>query len=163
MEEENPYSAPSTNEPVALSSASVEFEEWEDKRVKKLYYRSSNIQCITALIFLGAILHGIYFFETEELVERLLFGGLVLLDLLSGVLLVRRTKSGRILGIIVCFLSLLAFPLGTLIGIVGLFAFFGAPQLFGPERIQHDILRAEFKQRRRVEKAAKRAAKTSKA
>ena len=40
---------------------------------------------------------------------------------------------------------LLSIRFGTLIGIVGLFAFFKAKELFGPDRIHHRDLKIAFK------------------
>ena len=40
---------------------------------------------------------------------------------------------------------LVSIPFGTLIGIVGLFAFFKAKELFGPDRIHHRDLKIAFK------------------
>jgi hypothetical protein len=59
--------------------------------------------------------------------------------------LFKRTAWGRILGIIVCVISLINIPIGTAIGAFGLFAFFGAPELFGSNRVTHRELKTEFK------------------
>jgi hypothetical protein len=58
------------------------------------------------------------------------------------------------MGIIVCVLTLINIPLGTLIGIVGLFAFIKAPNLFGPGRVLHKDLKTEYKLRKKARKAA---------
>lgn len=51
----------------------------------------------------------------------------------------------RICGIVVCVISLINIPLGTLIGVMGLFAFVKAKELFGPERITHEEVKTAFK------------------
>ena len=64
------------------------------------------------------------------------------------------SEWGRILGITCCFLSLLIIPAGTIIGAVGLFAFFGSPELFGRNRIRHKDLEKEFYGRKKRKKAS---------
>ena len=59
--------------------------------------------------------------------------------------LLKRTSWGRICGIVVCVISLINIPLGTLIGVMGLFAFVKAKELFGPERITHEEVKTAFK------------------
>lgn len=61
------------------------------------------------------------------------------------------------MGIITCSLSVLNIPLGTIIGIAGLFAFIKAPELFGQNRVTHKSLKQEFKNRKQAAKAAKQA------
>ena len=58
------------------------------------------------------------------------------------------------MGIIVCILTLINIPLGTVIGVVGLFAFIKAPNLFGSGRVLHKDLKTEFKLRKKARKAA---------
>ncbi len=82
---------------------------------------------------------------------------------LAGIGMAMRTTWGRIAGIIVSCIALVGFPIGTIFGILGLFAFIGAPRLFGPSRVTHAQLKKAYKararQRKEEEKATKLAAK----
>lgn len=53
---------------------------------------------------------------------------------------------GRVLGMIVCSLMLFGFPIGTLLGAMGLFGFVGAKPLFGASGLNY----AEVKQQYRL-------------
>ncbi len=53
------------------------------------------------------------------------------------------------LGIILCAISLLGIPIGTLIGIIGLIAFVGGEKLFGEGKYLHADLQREFKHRKK--------------
>jgi hypothetical protein len=75
--------------------------------------------------------------------------------------LIGRTSWGRKLGIFVCCISLINIPLGTIIGIMGLFAFFKAPELFGEGRLTHKELKKTFSTRKKMIKEEKKAAKRS--
>ncbi len=59
--------------------------------------------------------------------------------------LYKRENWGRILGIIGCFFTLLSIPIGTIIGVCGLFALFGSPELFGSSKLKHKELKLAFK------------------
>jgi len=50
---------------------------------------------------------------------------IAIFDLFTGSRIRKMAPSGRILGIIVCIMSLFSFPLGTALGIYGLWFFFG--------------------------------------
>lgn len=147
MNETNPYTSPQSNvgQPEKNNSdlGSLDF-----KSLKKLYCRSRNVNAITFLLGLGLIvLLGGSFLPSEEGEPslRFIFMGLAVFYAVAIVGLYNRSSWGRILGIIVCIISLINIPLGTLIGIFGLFAFFGSPQLFGVERLTHKSLKEEFK------------------
>jgi len=56
--------------------------------------------------------------------------------------LIARSGTGRFFGIIMCIISLLSIPFGTIIGILGLLALFGSPELFGKNKITHAELKA---------------------
>jgi hypothetical protein len=85
---------------------------------------------------------------------RPVFIGLALFYLVAIIGMLKRTSWGRVMGIIVCILTLINIPLGTLIGIVGLFAFIKAPNLFGPGRVPHKDLKTEYKLRKKARKGA---------
>lgn len=76
---------------------------------------------------------------------RLFFLGLLVFYVFAIVGTLKRTSWGRVLGIICCCLMLINVPIGTIIGVIGLFAFIKAKELFGPERITHAEVKQAFK------------------
>ncbi|WP_411845187.1 hypothetical protein AAFN60_15335 [Roseibacillus persicicus] len=167
----NPYSAPETSEPLAIDANSP-FAHLDFEQVKKLYYRSCNLSCIAVLQLLGIVLICVSLLPALRTNSSALEGpesvgyvigtlSVPLLLLVSSVGIFKRTKWGRILCIIFCILSVLTILglniLGLLIGLAGLFACFGSPQLFGPNRYRHGYLKEEFKLRKAAMKNAKKA------
>lgn len=168
MSESNPYAAPETAQTLAPGKG-LAFAELNDKALKKLYYRSCNLSCIAFLLGLGLLV--MIWVLTTATSQSLSSGGplsgmpffaaIAVFYLVAMLGLILRNTWGRILGIIVCLFSLLSIPIGTIIGVAGLFALFGAPQLFGPDRVLHKDLKIEFKLRKKLKKEAKRAAKAA--
>lgn len=157
MDEQNPYSAPDSE--VALSPAGETFLGGLDfDQLKKLYHRSCNVNAITFLMALGMLLLSTLFLvpTTEEGIPRWFIIAMIAFYGGAVVGLFKRTSWGRILGIVTSIISLVNVPLGTIIGIAGLFAFFGAPQLFGPDRLTHRELKAEFNTQKAIRKQAKK-------
>jgi hypothetical protein len=123
------------------------------EQTRYLYAWSNNIIAITGLLILGTAGWVIVTFVGAKgiLERRLGTAGLPLLLLLVAlqttaiVGLIRRTNWGRIMGIVVCCASLINFPFGTVIGLVGLYSFVKGRQLFGPHRLKHGHLRREYK------------------
>jgi ABC-type antimicrobial peptide transport system permease subunit len=147
MSETNPYSAPQTDV-YANHTITSKFQGLDFKQLKKLYYRSSNVNAITFLLGLGLIGLAIVLILPNSAFEpsmKLFFVGLAVFYAVAVVGLFKRTAWGRIIGIIVCIISLINVPIGTAIGVFGLFAFLGAPKLFGSNRITHRELKSEFK------------------
>ena len=147
MSEQNPYTSPQA-EVSQPAQGNAEFANLDFQSLKKLYHRSCNVNAITFLLGLGLIFLLVASFLPSGEGEpslRFVFIGLAVFYAIAIFGLFNRSSWGRILGIIVCIISLINIPIGTLIGIFGLFAFFGSPQLFGAERVTHKALKAEFK------------------
>ncbi len=157
MNEENPYAAPKSNT-IFSESSNDRLEALNFEQVKKLYYRSCNVSGLVGLLCLGfmAIVGLLLFSEETESTFVALFVGLAVFYGLAIVGLFNRTSWGRVLGIIICILSLLQIPIGTIIGLMGLFAFFGSPELFGENRLTHKELKAEFNLRKFERKTKRR-------
>src|SRR6266496_947575 len=149
MNDTNPYSAPHTDVSTNFAG-SGQLRELDFNQLKKLYHRSCNVNAITFLLGLGLIPLAIASLVPDigHEVPRVIFIGFAVFIAVAVIGLFTRTSWGRILGIIVCIISLINIPIGTLIGIFGLFAFFGAPQLFGANRVTHKELKSEFKLRK---------------
>jgi hypothetical protein len=134
---------------------SYSFEE-----VQKLYNTSRNVSTIGGICAFFAVMYLLMFllfvsvFESsqEELgAMALLFGAMILFSM-SAIGLFKRTNWGRTLGIISCVLLLLVFPIGTIIGIVGIRALSSAPGLFGGNTLTHDEIKNEFNKLKRMKK-----------
>lgn len=65
----------------------------------------------------------------------------------------KRTVWGRYFNILLCIFMLIAFPVGTLIGLVGLHALIRGKSLFGESRISSELIRAEYYMRKVIVKA----------
>ena len=67
---------------------------------------------------------------------------------LAGVGAYRRTEASKVMFIIICVLSLINIPLGTIIGLIGLVAATSHGILFGDNRVPHKELAIAYKQSR---------------
>lgn len=162
----NPYTSPQTNEPIAVDSQDI-FAHLDFKTFKKLYYRSANLNCIAALTLIACVVTFSIiiwsFFSSHSSAgtqEVIILAPLGFLYLATVIGLIQRSSWGRVLCIILCILACLSIVSGNILGIVfggaGLFACFGAPQLFGKNRFRHKDLKLEFKTRRKAMKLAKK-------
>lgn len=162
----DPYAAPTTSEP-ALAGQQSKLADFTFPQVKKLYHRSCNLSCIAFLMMFGVFvllsitmmnLTGSETWMGE--IELVLFGVMTVLYLLTFVGLCKRSAWGRILCIVVCIFLILSIFTGNIIGLIvglaGLFACLGSPQLFGAGRFHHKELKTEFKARKSAAKLAKR-------
>lgn len=140
----NPFEPPKAL--VAKNELPEQFAGYTPAQIRKLYYRSCNVNGIALLIALGATaMSAMLFIDDFRSDARFLFISLLVFYGFTLVGTIRRTAWGRILGIIACVISLINVPLGTLIGVIGLFAFIKARELFGPNRITHAAVKAAFK------------------
>ena len=135
------------------------------KEIRKLYLASVNVRALGVLYGLGAVgavIGGAMVAfspagsQTETGVPLAGIGAIVLV---LGLIYVAACVSsftrpvwGRWLGMVLCVLSLFSFPLGTLIGIIGIIAYAQGGRLFGPERLMHKDLAAVYKQRKKDKK-----------
>ena len=132
---------------------------WKD--VRKLYLASVNVRALGVLYAIGALgLLGTAAITVSGpapstpppagLMPFLIAMGVVFLA--GTVTSYTRPRWGRVLGIILCVLSLFSIPWGTLIGILGLIAYAQGGKLFGPERLTHQEVAAVYKQRKKDKK-----------
>lgn len=133
---------------------------WKDLR--KLYSASSNIRAlgglygigafgsIAALVFLsmaaGAAQQELPYSSTAVLVFVVAVAVIYVAACVSSY---TRPRWGRWVGVGICVLSLVSFPLGTLIGALGLVAYARAGKLFGPGRLLHKDVAAVYKERKK--------------
>lgn len=154
MNIENPDSAPLVKEAEATLEHPV-LGDYTPAQLKKLYYRSCNVSAIAFLIGLavcGLLVLGFLIVTgnsprgtAADPGSAIIYLGFSAFYLAAFIGLVARTAWGRVLGIICCIFMLINIPIGLIIGLAGLFAFFGAKELFGAERITHKELKIAFK------------------
>ncbi|HLA34795.1 MAG TPA: hypothetical protein VJ001_08010 [Rhodocyclaceae bacterium] len=146
----NPFVAPKAK--VGDSELSENLMGYTPKEIKKLYYRSCNVTGIAVLLVLGVVgLAGVML--GGEMANKMPLP--VLLTFLvffcvAAVGAFMRTSWGRVCGIISCCFMLFSIPLGTIVGIIGLFAFINAKVLFGTDRVTHKEIKFAFKELKRA-------------
>jgi hypothetical protein len=149
----NPYEAPAAE--TNPTDEAEFFQELSYKELKKLRNHSSTITTLGVLWTLGALLQlfaAIALLAAGAADEDATAPIVLVLGLFSTVSAIgafTRAAWGRGIGILMCVLSLLGFPIGTLIGILGLIAFGNGARLFGPDRYIGKELNKEYKHRKR--------------
>jgi hypothetical protein len=134
---------------------------WKD--IRKLYLASVNIRALGVLYAIGAVgvlaIVGLTLSNPAasarggvESLPLALLGAIGVVEIAGAVTSFTRPVWGRWLGVALCILSLLSFPLGTLIGIIGLVAYAQGGKLFGAERFMHKDVAAVYKQRKKDKK-----------
>lgn len=136
--------------------------EMEFKQVKKLAMATLNIRALGVLWALGSLglVAAIVMFATAPVGNGSSPPAVgAALVLVSGALSLAACYSafarpgwGRPLGIVLCALSLLSIPWGTIIGILGLIAYVQGKLLFGPDKLLHKDVMAVYKQRKKEKK-----------
>lgn len=149
---ENPYAAPLNSGALALRR---DFPDIATPDLKRLRNDSHTLRAIVALIILGICLMGIA--TITSLTSGTGFGALELLfvtgicgiQLVAMIGLIQRANWGRVFGFISAALMLIGFPIGTLIGILFLVSLVRSGRLFGPDRLRHKELEAEWRYRKK--------------
>lgn len=123
--------------------------------LKKLYSATVNIRVLAALYGLGTLLYGVLAAVSLDSEPELpwlpaVFLLLALLSLVACITNYTRAAAGRPLGMTLCALNLFSFPIGTVIGVVGLIAYSRGARLFGAGRLPHRDVVAAYKQRRKA-------------
>lgn len=152
---ENPYAAPSAE--AALPARNL-FQDIPTKELKTLRNDSHTIRAVVALMALGLLIMfaagGLILSQGGEhglpgAFELIPLMGISALNLAALVGLVIRGNWGRILGFVSGVLMLIGFPIGTLIGVLFLISLGRSKRLFGPDRLIHKQLEAEWKYRKK--------------
>lgn len=158
-QEANPFTPPETAD--AARAMIPGLEGYAFGRLKTLYYRSCNVQCIGALLVLACLYWtammlgagvGVAHGDGPQR-SQLIGGGMLMLCLVAMIGVYARSTWGRFVGVVGCLALMPFLPLGTAVGIVGLVAFIRAGELFGPRRIHHAQIRAAFADAKRQRKA----------
>jgi len=154
---DNVYAPPRAN--LETQEGPPELWQIEFKRLKRLYNASHTIRALGFLYALGifglvsaiALSSGTYArsgYAAGLAAMLFLFGGLSLLGVVSSF---TRPRWGRWLGVVLCVLTLLSIPVGTVIGIFGLIAYAQGGRLFGAGRLKHKDVVDVYKQRKRTQ------------
>lgn len=147
MSDQNIYNAP--NSEISPQIGDDRLLSFSPEKIKSLYNHSRTVRVLVVLWGLGialiliALLFGLFSGGDSPLgpLEILTCLILAIPTAFAMVGLHKRTGWGRILGIVMCFLNLLNFPLGTLIAIFGLIALFKSPELFGENKVSYAELK----------------------
>lgn len=161
---ENPYAAPES-ETISKSDVGL-FDVADFKKLEKLYYRSCNLRGLALFsIFMGPIIwvsladHFVRYESDSQIDSDLFLTIVIVLIFLFWVNtfgLFQRSNWGRIYVIVSCFIMQINIGMGTIVGIIGLFALFGAPELFGKDKLKHKDLAQIFKEQKRQYRFAKK-------
>lgn len=159
MSEQNPYLPPEAPPlPPGGNYSGPGAAGLDDKTLKKHYNNSRTTSALAFLFGLGALgCISILGFGTRLIQEEdgsagvlsVILAVAAALNIATVIGLMKRTAWGRVLGIIACVPAMLNFPIGTGIGLLGIIALAGSPQLFGPDRLDPKELAAEIKARKR--------------
>ena len=148
-----------SGEPVTTRHQSVEtgfnVAELDRKSLRRLR-RSSRALFALGWLYFGLVLV-LFIFSFGPMVEhgRITVAGflryLILLSFfgVTAYSFVARPKWGRVFGYVSMSLALLVYPLGTLFGLLGIFALVGGGCLFGKDGVRHQLIEQEWKARRK--------------
>jgi hypothetical protein len=153
---ENVYAPPRAN--LETQEGPQELWQIEFKQLKRLYYATINIRALGVLCALGSLgLVAAVMFATSSYIASgygramalilFVYGGL---SVVGSITSFTRPRWGRIVGIILCVLSLISFPIGTVIGILGTIAYAHGKRLLGPDRLLHRDVVDVYKQRKKA-------------
>lgn len=144
---ENPFLPPKSNVH-DLSNDKISITKLSIKEVKQLKNLSNNIRSIGSFWLIGAIL-AIAFsvFKSQKANDATLYILMAIYCLLFVYICYLRPFWGRHAGIAYSTLSLAIFPLGTILGAIGLYSIYRGKLLFGKDRIKHCDIIKEFKRR----------------
>ncbi|MCU0747983.1 MAG: hypothetical protein MUF13_00350 [Akkermansiaceae bacterium] len=149
---ENPYATPT--DPGFILAERQSFKDMPTRELKKLRNDSHSIRAIAVLMMLGTglvllVIVGLMTTEYLGVMEIGILLGMVAFQGVVSIAMFKRPNWGRVIGFISAVFMLLGFPVGTLIGILFLISLVRGERLFGPDRILHKDLEAEWKYRRK--------------
>lgn len=149
---ENPYIAPTDTG--ILIPERQNFKDMATIDLKKLRNDSHSIRAVAVLMLLGVgiislAITGMMMTGQMGVLEMGLIFGLLSIQGVVCYAMLKRPNWGRVVGFISAVFMLLGFPVGTLIGIFFLISLVRGERLFGPDRLLHKDLEAEWKYRRK--------------
>lgn len=119
------------------------------KEIKKLYNLSRSVRALSFFWLLAISLCVVYTATaTPGTLALVMFPTFAVLAAFAAVGIWLFQNWSRILSMILCVILLLAFPIGTIFGILGLSALWGSKRLFGPNRLSQKQLQKELEHRK---------------
>jgi len=139
---ENNLPANDSSDDNALTSLST-------KEIKKLYSLSRSVRALSFFWLLSIALCVVYTYTAAPgTMALIMFPTFAVLAAFAAVGSWLFQNWSRILSMILCVILLLAFPIGTIFGILGFIALWGSKRLFGPSRLSQKQLQKELEQRK---------------
>ena len=147
----NPYASPLSN--VHVPMARNNFDQLDTKALKKLRNHSHTIRALGSVNLLALLVYTGLLLASRPGFIHLFYLAIWITGLVLSAASIHafwwRPKGGRIIGLISCVHMLLAFPIGTIIGILGIIALVQSRTLFGADKLSHRELDAEWKYRKK--------------
>ncbi|MCP5537583.1 MAG: hypothetical protein H7A51_15290 [Akkermansiaceae bacterium] len=151
MTENNPYATPQSD--ISVTGDRASFHDLDTKALKKLRNNSHTIRALGGVNILVILVSAsLLSLLSSHYLDQLSVGiaiAAIILGLLSAYALWWRPAGGRVIGILSCILMLASFPIGTLIGILGIISLSQSGILFGPDKPRHKDIEAEWKYRKK--------------
>lgn len=154
---ENPYAAPADTS--VVTPERTDFKDIPTPKLKQLRNDSHSIRTMCVLLSIGLIVNGMVLAALMRAAVRagdatsgwnlVLIAVLAFVHLVVLIGLIRRPRWARIVAWIAFAPMLIAFPIGTLIAALMLVALSRSKELFGPEKLDHKSLDAEWKYRKK--------------
>src|SRR5882762_10182597 len=149
MAEDTNKVEPAALEAAATVSADSPLRSLSTKAVKNLYRRARSVRTLCFFWLLAIAMAVVSIFAAQPGSAAPVIGAVF--AVLAAVAFVgtwRFKHWGRILSIALCVAILLAFPWGTIFGILGLAALIGSRPLFGGNRLSQEQLQREIEYRK---------------
>ena len=119
------------------------------KEIKKLYNLSRSARALSFFWLLAiALCVGFTATAAPGTMALVMFPTFAVLAGFAAVGIWLFQNWSRILSMILCVILLLAFPIGTIFGILGFIALWGGKRLFGPNRLSQKQLQKELEHRK---------------
>lgn len=138
-----------------------DLKEHNFSELQKLYFHSRDMNALGIFMWIISVPVVLYLvfviwvaishhvqMNLNLFISALLIYGYTGLYVLTAYICFSRKSWGRIPGIIIFSIFLLGIPIGTIMGIYGINAF-SEKSLFGPDRLTHSRLKAEYKFRKK--------------
>lgn len=125
------------------------FPDYATKQLRRLYNHSHSVRALAVLWLLVALaLVAAAFTNLGDPGSFLLLAALGGFYLSGAVGTLQRKAWARFLGILLCVVMMIGFPLGTIIGLLGIVAFAAGGPLFGLKPMSHRALKEEISYRK---------------
>ncbi len=147
----NPYRPPNTPLYKTIQLNEENLQKLEKQDLKLIFNISNNVRSLGSLWLLGLLLSTmILFFQFRDFrAQYLVFFISVFITIVNIYICYYRPIWGRIVGLLSSCLILLVFPIGSILGAIGLYSFIRAKgkNLFGINRYKHKEISNEWKSR----------------